>query len=118
MEMIPIPIELLHMMNAEDETHEVHEDPNAIIDELEKNKRQPLFGGSESKFVDPMTDDHGLVPIAESPHPLEIPGLAAQTDSQVHNDAAAYSPLYIFLCIVIISALGFFFWHSTAKDKF
>ena len=50
---------------------EVEEDPFAVIEELEKNKRQPgLFGstggGDKEPFVDPVTDDHALVPIEES----------------------------------------------------
>ena len=54
----------------DDDFHEEEEDPFAVIDELEKNKRQPgLFGstgGDKEPFVDPVTDDHALVPIEES----------------------------------------------------
>ena len=119
MEMVPIPLEVLQMMNAEDLADEAHEDPTAIIEEIEKNKRQPsaIFGGGSTNS-NLITDDHALELVAESPHSLEIPDLAAQTGNSVHNDVASHSPLYIFMCIVIIAALGFFFWHSTAKDKF
>ena len=60
----------------DDDLHEEHEaeeeDPFAVIEELDKNKRQPGFFGSsggdnQEPFVDPITDDHALVPLDESP---------------------------------------------------
>ena len=34
----------------------------------------------------------------------------------IHNDVASHSPLYIFACVMLIAALGFFLWYTTAKD--
>ena len=62
---------MVHMVPVEeDEDDDLYEDPIAIIDELERNKRQPsnFFGNSQqANYVDPLTDDHALVPVDESP---------------------------------------------------
>ena len=64
------PPEILPIFD--DDEDEVEEDPFSVINELDKNKRQPggffgSTGGDSEPFVDPVTDDHALVPIDESP---------------------------------------------------
>ena len=54
------------------------------------------------------------MPIEEAPH--DFAQTTTDTNIKVHNDAAAYSPLYVFMCIVLISAIGFFFWYSKNAD--
>ena len=115
MKFVPDP-SILHTHEEDEEADEMHEEAKAVIEEVERNSRKPsdFFGGSASAFVDPMTDDHGLVPVAESP------GQFAEVkahEKHVHNDVASHSPLYIFMCIVLISAVGFFLFYSNAKER-
>ena len=117
--MLPPPGMFPPMWEEDLHEDEHEEDAKEVINQVEKNKRQPgLFGSTGSSsdpFIDPVAEDHQIVPVDESPViQAQISG-AAET---VHVDtAASHSPMYIIVCILLVAALGFFFMTNNARES-
>ena len=122
--MLPPPGMFPPMWEEDEFDHEHEEDAKEVISQVEKNKRQPgLFGstggssGNSEPFVDPVAEDHQIVPIDESPasQAAQVAGVA----ETAHADAAAasHSPMYIIVCILLVAALGFFLMQNNARES-
>ena len=119
--MLPPPGVFPPMWEEDEHDHEHEEDAKEVINQVEKNKRQPgIFGSTggnsdnSEPFIDPVAEDHQIVPIDESPaSQAQVTGAV----DPAHADAASHSPMYIIVCILLVAAVGFFLMQNNARES-
>ena len=94
-----------------------------MMRDTEKNRRRPsggYFSGApshEPPKIHVTPEDHAVEPVGELEDATpEHKTHTTENHHKIHNDLDSHSPIYMFGVIVLISAIGFFIWHSLMKD--
>lgn len=128
-QMIPLPLMMgpplpfsADPFGHDDIFDEEEEDPFEVIRHMEQQMQERrrnagFFGGSAGTptiNVKPSMAPALAETLTEGqPHPEKA---TPHHEHHAYNDAASHSPLYMFMCVVMVAAVGFGLWYGFIKD--